>query len=212
MIFFAKNFKNLSITQIKEKTRILFIDDQSRDDIIDYLKEEGWTAHLLKDTEFKAIDNSEIKDHHIICVDIKGVGIALKKEKEGLDIAVSIKKNYPHKKVILYSSQATHDIFHEANDLIDKRIYKSSGDFEVFKDAIEVLGKEIFNWENMVLFSYNKYKEYFPADVTIEKYKKIIQKLVATGSINVHTISKKLSIAANIAQILHFMLQVFSSK
>ena len=37
-----RSFPDLSGTVLKEKTRVLFIDDESRKDIIDYLFEEGW--------------------------------------------------------------------------------------------------------------------------------------------------------------------------
>ena len=143
-MFFTKQIKETTIEDIKAKTRILFIDDQSRNDIVEYLDNEGWSARWISD--IKAIDIPDILDSHIICVDIKGVGQKLNKENEGLDIAASIKKRYPQKKVILYSSQASHNIFHEANVLIDRRIHKSSGDYEIFRNEIEDLSKEIFKF------------------------------------------------------------------
>jgi DNA-binding NarL/FixJ family response regulator len=210
-VFTNKVFREVKQLQLKKKTRILFIDDQDRCDIINYLKEEGWQARLLQDKDFKAIDNTEIKDAHIICVDIKGVGVQLKKENEGLDIAASIKKRFPQKKIILYSSQATHDIFHEANSLIDKRIFKSSGDFEIFRNDIESLSKDIFNWDNMVLYSFNYFKDSLPSDMTFEKFQSRLKKIIKSKSIDETIISSKLSVAANVAQIISLILLSFKS-
>ena len=48
MFFKKKNiFRNLSIEEIKEKTRVLFIDDQNRNDIIEYLSKSGWKCRQL---------------------------------------------------------------------------------------------------------------------------------------------------------------------
>lgn len=206
-MLFQKSFKDIDIIEIRERTRILFIDDQSRKDIVDYLKEEGWTARAIND--IRAIEIPEIKDSHIICVDIKGIGVKLKKENEGLDIAASIKKRFPYKKVILYSSQATHDFFHEANNLIDRRIYKSSGDNEIFRNEIEELAKEIFNWSNMALSSFNLIKSHLPAEITYEKYQKILQKILNKRNISEKIIYQYLPVAANTAQILSLILQIF---
>ena len=204
-----RSFPDLSGTVLKEKTRVLFIDDESRKDISDYLFEEGWTARQLNDIELKAIDNKEIHDAHIICVDIKGVGSQLKKEHEGLDIAASIKNRFPQKKVIIYSSQATHNIFHEANNLVDRRIHKSSGDYEIFRNEIESLSREIFNLDSMSLYSYNLIQEQLSPDITFEKYKKILLKIINRKKYNTISISEVLSLGANTAQIISLIIQVF---
>ena len=139
-MFFKKKkiFRNLSIEEIKEKTRVLFIDDQNRNDIIEYLSKSGWKCRQLFERDFDTLDAIDIKDSQIICVDINGVGEKLGKNN-GLDIVKSIKTKTPNKKIIIYSSQTTQNIFHEAVDLADKKIFKSAGDFEVFKNAIEEL-------------------------------------------------------------------------
>jgi pimeloyl-CoA synthetase len=206
---FKKKIIDIDGDAIRKKTRILFIDDQSRKDIVDYLKEEGWIARAIND--IKAIDTTDINDSHIICVDIKGVGVKLNKENEGLDIAASIKKRYPYKKVILYSSQATHDIFHEANNLVDRRIHKSSGDYEIFRNEIEELSKDIFNWSNMSISSYNVIKNQLPSEITFDKYQKILQKILRERNISEGIIGKYLPIAANAAQVLSLILQIFKS-
>ena len=160
MFFKKKNiFRNLSIEEIKEKTRVLFIDDQNRNDIIEYLSKSDWKCRQLFERDFDTLDAIDIKDSQIICVDINGVGEKLGKNN-GLDIVKSIKTKTPNKKIIIYSSQTTQNIFHEAVDLADKKIFKSAGDFEVFKNAIEELSKTIFSWDEMVLTSYENVKPY----------------------------------------------------
>lgn len=207
---FTKRFKELSNVVLKDKTRVLFIDDESRKDIIDYLFEEGWNSRQLADKDMKAIDNKDISDSHIICVDINGVGTHMKKEHEGLDIAASIKKRYPQKKVILYSSQATHNIFHEANTLVDRRIHKSSGDYEIFRNEIESLSKELFNWETMTFYSYNLVKEQLSSDITYDKYKKILLKSIKQKKYDTDSISGLLSLGVKTAEIVSLIIKVFT--
>jgi pimeloyl-CoA synthetase len=204
---FNKKINDTPINEIKEKIRILFIDDQDRKDIIDYLDNEGWKARWI--TDLKAIDSPDITDTHIICVDIKGVGQKLNKEYEGLDIAASIKKRYPYKKVILYSSQATHDIFHEANSLVDKRIHKSSGDFEVFRNDIEDLSKEVFNWSTLAIKVYTLYRKELPHDLSYEKFEGNLRKIVKESNISESIVSKYIPIAGTVAQIISLILQAY---
>ena len=133
MFFKKKNiFRNLSIEEIKEKTRVLFIDDQNRNDIIEYLSKSDWKCRQLFERDFDTLDAIDIKDSQIICVDINGVGEKLGKNN-GLDIVKSIKTKTPNKKIIIYSSQTTQNIFHEAVDLADKKIFKSAGDLKYSK-------------------------------------------------------------------------------
>lgn len=99
MFFKKKNiFRNLSIEEIKEKTRVLFIDDQNRNDIIEYLSKSDWKCRQLFERDFDTLDAIDIKDSHIICVDINGVGEKLGKNN-GLDIVKSIKTKTPNKKL-----------------------------------------------------------------------------------------------------------------
>ena len=118
--------QDLSLEALQAQTHVLFIDDEDRADVIGYLHGESWRCRQLYDLD--SMENPELKDAHIVCIDIRGVGRKLNKEAEGLDLVVSIRNRYPEKKIVLYSSQATHNIFHPANDMIDKRIHKRSGD------------------------------------------------------------------------------------
>ena len=152
--------KNHDIDHLKKITRILFIDDEDRTRLINYLDREGWQARQVID--LNSMENIDLKDSHIVFTDIMGIGKLLEKENEGLDIVVSIKKKFPEKKVALYSSKSTHDIFHEANDLVDKRIFKRSGDFEQFRLTAEELSKKCFSWDFVIHEIFEKIKGDLP--------------------------------------------------
>lgn len=203
-----KVFRNLSIEEIKGKTRVLFIDDEDRKDIIDYLFKSGWQCRQLLERDFDTLDNIDITDSHIVCVDINGVGEKLGKNN-GLDIVLSIKNKSSNKKVIIYSSQSTQNIFHEAIDLADKKILKTVGDYEVFKNSIEDLAKIIFSWDEMVKTSYEKVKPFWGEELTIEKYKKILEKAASKKDVTVEQLITTLKITAEIASIVYQGVKLF---
>lgn len=209
MFFKKKNiFRNLSIEEIKEKTRVLFIDDQNRNDIIEYLSKSDWKCRQLFERDFDTLDAIDIKDSQIICVDINGVGEKLGKNN-GLDIVKSIKTKTPNKKIIIYSSQTTQNIFHEAVDLADKKIFKSAGDFEVFKNAIEELSKTIFSWDEMVLTSYENVKPYYGDELTLELYKTKLEKMSSKKSFSVEQLEVAFKISTRIATLVFEGVKLF---
>ena len=210
-MFFCKpkrDFRSLTLEEIKDKTRVLFIDDQDRKDIIDYLSKSGWKCRQLFEKDFDTFDSIDIRDSHIICVDINGVGGKLGKNN-GLDIVKSIKAGYPNKKQIIYSSQSTQDIFHEAVDMADKKILKSAGDYEVFKNSIEDLAKTIFNWEEMVHSSYEMVKPYFGVAFTEEKYRKTIEKAGANKKLTEEQLSSMLKISVGLSTSIYQWIKLF---
>lgn len=211
MLFKRKfNFNDISIDDIKKKTRILIIDDESREDVIQYLNKDNWHARQIYDLD--SFDSIELKDAHIICIDIKGVGKKLYKLGEGLDLTVSIKKKYPEKKIIQYSSQSTHDWFHEANDYLDKRIHKSSGDLEVFSNSVEELAKNCFNWNDVVLSSFKFAKKSFTQSMRYEDYSAQLRIIMEKNKfMDSEFINKYIPVGANIAQILSLILQMYAS-
>ncbi len=152
--------RNPDVAQLKSMTRILFIDDEDRTRLLNYLEREGWHARQIRD--LCRLEDVDLRDSHIVFVDIMGIGKALEKENEGLDVVVSIKRKFPEKKVVLYSSRSTHDIFHEANELADKRIYKRSGDLEQFILTAEELSRRCFSWDHVVHEIFEKIKNQLP--------------------------------------------------
>lgn len=209
-MFFKKKrkFRNLTLEEIKGKARVLFIDDEDRKDIIEYLSKSGWLCRQLHEKNFDTLDQIDIIDSHIICVDINGVGENLGKNN-GLDIVVSIKNKTPSKKVIIYSSQSTQNIFHEAIDLADKKILKSAGDYEVFKNTIEDLAKIIFSWDEMIKYSYEKIRPYWSNDLSIDQYKKIIEKNSFKKDLSPEQLTTILNVTLDVANIVYQGVQLF---
>ena len=202
-IFIEKN-----ISEIKDLTRILFIDDEEMD-LIDSLNSDGWRTKHIKDLD--SFNNTDLIDSQIICVDIIGVGKKLKFKDEGLGLVKAIKQEYPYKKTILYSSLTTHNIFDNAIDMVDKKVYKD-GQVYPFIAAIEELAKNHFNWNDYVLDIYNKYKKDFNKDIDFNEFNKKFKSLFSrNNSIDKDSVIKitgsSLSVAANIAQIMSLFIK-----
>ena len=72
-MFLAKRkkdlFSDVPLDTLQDLTRILFIDDEDRSDVISYLSREKWHCRQLRDVD--SLENAEIKDSHIICIDIR---------------------------------------------------------------------------------------------------------------------------------------------
>ncbi len=113
------------IEYMKSKTRILFIDDDKKFNVVKILKDSGW-IHTKSIVDVKSIDSPQIRDAQIHFVDINGVGKLLNLPSEGLDLALMIKQRFPYKKVILYSANRNSNSFHEAWDLCDFKLEKNA--------------------------------------------------------------------------------------
>ena len=61
----------------------------------------------------------------------------------------------------------------------------------------------------MSLYSYNLIQEQLSPDITFEKYKKILLKIINRKKYNTISISEVLSLGANTAQIISLIIQVF---
>ncbi len=202
---------DLPIERLQDITRVLFIDDEDRSDVIDYLHEERWHCRQIFDLD--SVENAELKDAHIICIDIRGVGLKLSKEKQGLDIVLSVHSRYPEKKIILYSSSAIHDIFHKANDIVDKRIYKRSGDLEVFRSAIEELSRKCFVWNEVVSNAFKQIKSHLPPSMTEDEFSKVLTAAVtARRPWSIDKLTRVLAAGVKVAQVIQLVIQLFASK
>ena len=136
----------LTIDGIKAQTNILFIDDDRKFKIVSILRKAGWKNTIFfPDPDVTDINAEKIRNAHIIFVDIKGVGTKMY-NNEGLDLVVDLKKKYPEKKVVMYSSVQEHSLFHEAINMADDRISKNSQP-AIFVSAIEKLSEDI--WKNV---------------------------------------------------------------
>ena len=119
----------------KSNLRILFIDDQhTKFKMVSILKKSGWkNTNSVKD--ITDLDDYKAKEADIIFVDINGVGKTLFKD-EGLGSA--LKKKYPEKKIVIYSSETKGDRFHKALREVDDCLSKNAEPYQ-FINLIETL-------------------------------------------------------------------------
>ncbi|WP_426058591.1 hypothetical protein [Hymenobacter sp. B1770] len=130
------------ISKCKDRARILFIDDDAKFKVVSILKAAGWN-HTKAVKDIKALDAEEVREAHIFFVDIQGVGKALDFHDQGLGLAYALKSKYPHKKVVIYSSDQNGDRFHRAFNIVDYQLYKNAEPYE-FINLVEQLGLETF--------------------------------------------------------------------
>lgn len=122
---------------IKDKTHIMFIDDDTSFPVVKILRKAGWrNTKIVKD--ITSLDAADVRDAHIFFVDIQGVGKALSFKDEGLGVAVALKKKYPDKKVVIYSAVPIGDRFHEGFRVADDQLSKTADPYQ-FQQAVETL-------------------------------------------------------------------------
>lgn len=202
-----KKFLKKSLPELKDKTRILLIDDEETN-LVESLKGEGWHIKYMADLD--RYNNTDLKDAHIVCVDIKGVGKKLNIKDEGLGLIRNIKEKYPEKRIILCSSYSSHDIFDNAVDLVDKKVYKD-GQTHPFDSAIEELSYKLFDWDSLIREIYFKYKSEFGVEISIEEFSTKMKKVIDGNEIDIEKILKitaaGMKVADGIKTILtHFVL------
>lgn len=123
--------------RLKDKTRILFIDDNHTDyKMVSILKKSGWTnTKSVKDVI--NLNDTKVVESDIIFVDINGVGTTMF-EDQGLGLAAALKKKYPQKGIVLYSAETVGDRFHKALREVDDCLPKNAEPYQ-FIDLIENL-------------------------------------------------------------------------
>jgi hypothetical protein len=201
-----KKFAKKSLPELKDRTRILLIDDEETS-LVESLKGEGWHIKYMADLD--KYNNTDLKDAHIVCVDIKGVGKKLNIKEEGLGLVRNIKEKYPEKRIILCSSISTHDIFDNAIDLVDKKVYKD-GQTHPFDSAIEELSYKLFDWDSLIKEIYFKYKSDFGVDLSLEEFSSKMKTAIDGDEIDVEKILKITSAGMKVAGgiktlLLHFV-------
>jgi hypothetical protein len=140
------NSNNLTKDQIldlmKPKTKILFVDDDTKFNLVKILKDSGWN-NTSSIRDIKTLDIQQVKNAHILFIDIHGVGKLLNCKFEGLDLAQMIKQKYPEKKVVIYSADSQNNIFHEALKLADNILEKNALPYQ-FQVIVERSSIDIF--------------------------------------------------------------------
>lgn len=126
-----------TLAERKSRTKILFIDDDTKFKVVKILTNSGWVnTSIIKDA--KTLDEPIICDAHILFVDVQGVGVAMGFDSEGLGLALALKEKYPMKRVVIYSAESKGDRFHEALRKADSFLPKNADPYE-FQKLVEEL-------------------------------------------------------------------------
>lgn len=195
--------KERSLDEIKSACKILFIDDKAFP-LVDILKNEGWrNTSRIKDVD--ALEQTEVKEAHILIVDIQGVGKKLMFKDEGLGLIIALKEKYPNKKVIVYSAedQGVIQAFHPGLDKADRRLSKNSDPYQ-FQVAVESFSKEIFSLSECIKRIQNQILKEFGQNLETEKVIENLNKIYTKQDYTIPNISKifNLSNASNVASIV----------
>lgn len=133
----VENIMTSNIYEVRERTKILFIDDDITFQTAKVLKNMGWkNTKIIKDC--KNLNSQDIVETDVFFVDINGVGVELNFTDQGLGLAAAIKKKYPNKKVVIYSAEKNGNQFHEAWKLVDDRLPKEADPYQ-FENTLENL-------------------------------------------------------------------------
>ena len=137
--------KNVSIRD-KKNIRIGIIDDEGFDDEV--LKNLGYLDIDVK-LKYEKLSDYEIYD--IVFCDINGIAKEVDQTYQGAALAKLIKKTYPSKTVIIFSSkEQSLDLYKFKNDvdeIIPKNI-KNSEIAEIIDEYIEIINDPIERWKN----------------------------------------------------------------
>lgn len=70
---------------------------------------------------------------------------------------------------------SSHDIFSDAMDLVDKRVFKD-GQAYPFIQAIEELAYKVFDWDTCISDIYYKYKNKFGTEISLDEFNSRMKK------------------------------------
>lgn len=204
-----KKIPSRSLDELKNITKVLFIDDKAFKVIENIKEKDGW-RNVSRIADAESLSQTEIQESHIIFVDIQGVGKKMNFKDGGLGLIVALKKEYPDKKIVMYSaeSQGQIDAFHPAAGLVDARLRKTASLYE-FSSTVERLAKEAFCLDNCV----NHLKIILRREFNIEKTGAEIADIITTlynneGYKDQNKIASafNLSNAASISSIIQLLL------
>ncbi len=121
----------------------------------------------------------------------------------------NIKEKYPEKRIILCSSVNTHDIFDNAIDLVDKKVYKD-GQTHPFDSAIEELSYKIFDWDSLIKEIYFRFKSDFGLEISLEDFNSKMKAAIDGNEIDIEKILKITAAGMKVAGgiktlLLHFV-------
>lgn len=205
----VKKIPSRTLEELKNITKIIFIDDKAFKVINNIKEKDGW-KNISKIVDVDSLAQTEIQEAHIIFVDIQGVGKKMNFNDGGLGLIVALKKEYPDKKIVMYSaeSQGQIDAFHPAAELVDARLRKTVSLYE-FSSTVERLAKEAFCLDNCVKHLKVVLRQEFSIDKDEAEITKVITDLYNNeGYKNKNTIASAFSLsdAGSIASIIQLLL------
>jgi hypothetical protein len=201
-----------TLSDLKQKTKILFVDDL-KFNVVDSLKtKDGW-KNIQRVSDVDSITQTEVLEAHVIFVDVQGVGKRLGFADEGLGLIVALKETYPEKKVVMYSAESKGQVnaFHQAADIVDGRLKKRPSRYE-FDSTIERLAREAFCLNNCVEYLRKILLRDFRIDMSDSEIKEIVENLYNNGTYNDSSIiaaAFNLNNAGAIASIIQLLLMPF---
>lgn len=204
-----EGLKERDINEIKNVCKILFIDDKAFP-VIDILKNAGWINTLrIKDVE--SLDQIEIRESHILFVDIQGVGKKLKFKDEGLGLIIALKEKHPNKRIVVYSAEDQGKIqaFHPGIDRADKRLSKHSDPYQ-FLSVVENYAKEAFALSECIERIKKEILKEFGYSINSERVLKNLNLINTRQDFSTASISKVFNLqnAASIANIIQLYFSI----
>jgi len=136
--------KPLTLEEIKKRTHVLFIDDESFTPLLESIRRAGWNTSQINDVS--NLDSEDIKKSDIIFVDYKGVGQVMTPSEEGIGLLRALKTKYPLKHLIFYSGYAGVIPGDQVHDIADGWIQKNSDPY-VYIARIESAARKIYDRE-----------------------------------------------------------------
>ena len=196
--------------QLKQMARILFVDDQ-RVIKADQLRQEEHWVNVRKIDDVTAISQPEVRDAHIIFVDIHGVGRIMGFPDEGLGLIEALKREYPEKKIVLYSAEdQTHvDAFHKAITLVDARLRKGD-DLYQFNSVTEELARQAFSFDNCVLHICEVLRKELHVEKSREEVEAIVKRIYNGDLYHSRSKIERAFNLQNIEAVVHIIQLMFS--
>ena len=196
-------FRKKSLAEVKDLARVLVIDDR-RPQLVDDLTREGWRVKYSPDLD--SYHATDLVDAHVVCLDIIGVGVGLRCDS-GLELVKGIKGEYPEKKILLYSSVQTHNIFDASIDLVDRRLFKDGQPYQFIK-AVEELAFQALDWTECVRAIHSRFQSEFGIQLSFEDFEKKLRRSIGSGSsIDTKKIAKTTVSAISVAEAVAKMLK-----
>ena len=196
-VYGDKKIEEKTIDEIKEKCRILFIDDEEFN-YIDILKRNGW-KNVKRIPDVQDIDNEDIARAHLLFVDIHGVANDLFKD-EGLGLIRELKEKYPYKKYVIYTAESSGDRLKKELYLADKVLRKNADAYE-FQKTAEELCSYFFSAKGLI----ENIKNIIKNDMEEKKLHRILCKLLKLSNLNEIEIKQKLKINGDVDKVIDLL-------